>query len=208
MSLSFCFSFPNPPSWTQQDAAPSNSYLPLLTLTERWICLLSYGFFCVWVTPPITLQLPTHPVLFNLLSTAPDPSSSLSLEQHFQATSIFIDQNQAEISSSQLQPPPKVPPAAVKIGAGSTPAQNSVVPGLGKRSNCPLSICKEGVALMGQFSPVLSLNIYIYNYYYYFGRGGTGFCFVFTAAIQSPEYWFSGTWKGFFTGLPCAREQQ
>lgn len=187
----------------QRGAAPSPSSWHWLKDEVVYSVVL---FLKVWVTPPITLQLPTHPLLFNLLSTAPDPPSSLPLEQTFSSHIHFYWPEPGWNLQLPTAIPSKVPPAAVKIGALSTPAPNYLSPGLAKRSQLPLAIvCKEGVPLLGLFFPSLSLYIYILLFS---GEGGTGFCFVFTAAIQSPGYWFSGTWKGFFTGLPCGREQQ
>lgn len=157
---------------------------------------LLYFFLKVWVTPPITLQLPTHPLLFNLLSTAPDPPSSLPLEQTFSSHIHFYWPEPGWNLQLPTAIPSKVPPAAVKIGALSTPAPNYLSPGLAKRSQLPLAIvCKEGVPLLGLFFP-LSFPIHIYIIIFWRGRDRILFCFY----SSHPEPWvlIFGHMKGIF----------
>lgn len=159
-------------------------------------------FLKVWVTPPITPHLPTHPVLFNLLSTAPDPPPSLPLQQAFSSHIHFYwpepDWN-PQLSAAASE---SAPSSCKNRGSFHTTAPNCLGPGLAKRSQLPLAFgCREGAALTGLFFPPLSPYIYVDIYLKkknIFWRGRDRILFCFYSSHAEPWVLIFGHMKGIF----------
>lgn len=125
-------------------------------------------FLKVWVTPPITLQLPTHPVVFNLLSTAPDPPSSLPLEQAFSShVHFYWPEPDWNLQLSTAAPSKSAPSSCKNRGSFHT-GPKPPWPQVGKEEPTAPRVClQRGGCSYGALPPP---PIYIY-YYFLAGEG-------------------------------------
>lgn len=159
-------------------------------------------FLKVCVTPPITLQLPTHPVVFNLLSTAPVPPASPPLEQAFSSQIHFYWPEPAWNIQLPTAAPSESAPSSCENRVSFYTGPKVSCPGLARGANCPLSVSAgAGLLLWGSF-PSLSLpTCFIYIYIYIiiiFWRGRDRILFCFYSSHPEPWVLIFGHMKGIF----------